>query len=76
MTLILRLWFVGVLFAALPEFACARSDFPPKQLLDRITPNGIRVHMAFLADDLLEGRGTVRAATSSLRITSAHNSSK
>src|SRR5262245_16143559 len=58
MTPILRSWFVGVLFAALPELACARSDFPSTQLLDRITPNGIRAHMAFLADDLLEGRAT------------------
>jgi hypothetical protein len=34
------------------------SDFPPDQLLQRITADGLRAHMAFLADDLLEGRGT------------------
>lgn len=36
---------------------CA-SDYPPKAMLDGITPQGIRANMAFLADDLLEGRGT------------------
>jgi hypothetical protein len=35
-----------------------QPDFPPQQLLDRITPQGIRAHMEFLADDLLEGRET------------------
>src|SRR5215469_16064667 len=39
-------------------FASAQSDFPPQQLLDRITTQGIRAHMEYLADDLLEGRGT------------------
>ena len=34
------------------------SDFPPDELLQRITAEGLRAHMAFLADDLLEGRGT------------------
>ena len=34
------------------------SDFPPNELLQRITTEGLRAHMAFLADDLLEGRGT------------------
>ena len=34
------------------------SDFPPNELLQRITAEGLRAHMAFLADDLLEGRGT------------------
>jgi hypothetical protein len=34
------------------------SDFPPDELLQRITAKGLRAHMAFLADDLLEGRGT------------------
>ena len=36
----------------------AASDFPPDELLQRITADGLRAHMAFLADDLLEGRGT------------------
>ena len=34
------------------------SDFPPNELLQRITAEGLRAHMAFLADDLLEGRAT------------------
>jgi Zn-dependent M28 family amino/carboxypeptidase len=40
--------------------ACCQctSDYPPKEMLDRITPQGIRANMAYLADDLLEGRGT------------------
>jgi Zn-dependent M28 family amino/carboxypeptidase len=36
----------------------APSAFPPQQMLDRITSAGIHAHMEFLADDLLEGRGT------------------
>ena len=36
----------------------APSLFPPQTLLDSIRPEGIRAHMAFLSDDLLEGRGT------------------
>ena len=32
--------------------------FPPAALLNRITPAGIRANMDYLADDLLEGRGT------------------
>ncbi len=36
----------------------ASSDFPPDELLQHITVAGLRAHMAFLADDLLEGRGT------------------
>lgn len=36
----------------------ASSDFPPEELLRRIRPEGLRAHMAFLADDLLEGRDT------------------
>ena len=39
-------------------FASAQSDFPPQSLLDHITTQGIRAHMEYLADDLLEGRGT------------------
>jgi hypothetical protein len=34
----------------------ATSLFPPQTLLDSIRPEGIRAHMAFLSDDLLEGR--------------------
>jgi hypothetical protein len=34
----------------------APSLFPPQTLLDSIRPEGIRAHMAFLSDDLLEGR--------------------
>jgi hypothetical protein len=50
---------VGLLIcAAFLSSARGQSDFPPQQLLDSITPNGIRAHMEFLADDLLEGRET------------------
>jgi len=43
------------------SFACAQSGssaFPPEELLRQIRPDAIRAHMEFLADDLLEGRGT------------------
>jgi Zn-dependent M28 family amino/carboxypeptidase len=36
----------------------ASLPYPPAALLNRITPTGIRANMNFLADDLLEGRGT------------------
>src|SRR6476646_10625707 len=39
-------------------FGQTTSAFPPDELLQRITAEGLRAHMAFLADDLLEGRGT------------------
>jgi len=46
---------IGIaLFASEPT----DSSYPPQQLLDRITAQGIRSHMEYLADDLLEGRGT------------------
>ena len=32
--------------------------FPPAAMLNRITPEGIRANMNYLADDMLEGRGT------------------
>jgi hypothetical protein len=34
------------------------STYPPDELLQHIRAEGLRAHMAFLADDLLEGRGT------------------
>ena len=49
---------VVLLCTAFASTAPAQNDFPPPQLLDRITAHGIRAHMAFLADDLLEGRET------------------
>ena len=49
---------VVLLCTAFATTARAQNDFPPPQLLDRITGHGIRAHMAFLADDLLEGRET------------------
>jgi hypothetical protein len=36
----------------------ASRPYPPEDLLNRIRPEGIRAHMNYLADDLLEGRGT------------------
>ena len=53
-----RVVLVVLLCIAFTTTACAQNNFPPPQLLDRITGHGIRAHMAFLADDLLEGRET------------------
>jgi Zn-dependent M28 family amino/carboxypeptidase len=36
----------------------SNPNFPPDSMLGHIQPEGIRAHMEFLADDLLEGRGT------------------
>ncbi len=36
----------------------AAPIYPPEELLERVRPEALRSHMAFLADDLLEGRGT------------------
>jgi len=47
-----------VLLFSLSHAQTGSSAFPPQQVLDRIRPEGIRAHMEFLADDLLEGRGT------------------
>lgn len=35
-----------------------QAEFPATEILQGIRPSGIRAHMEFLADDLLEGRGT------------------
>jgi len=56
-----RRWLVAI--AALCTLSAARGQekalpFPPAELLNRITPAGIRANMSYLADDLLEGRGT------------------
>ena len=48
----------SVLFFSLASAQSGSSDFPPKELLQQIHPEAIRAHMEFLADDLLEGRGT------------------
>jgi Zn-dependent M28 family amino/carboxypeptidase len=53
--------FIFLCVLPLFTFASAQSsssDFPPEQLLQQIRPEAIRAHMEFLADDLLEGRGT------------------
>jgi hypothetical protein len=49
------LWFLltSITFAQTNSF-----EYPPDQLLSKIRPEGIRANMSFLADDLLEGRGT------------------
>ena len=52
-----------VVIAALGTLSIAAAQekslpFPPAALLNRITPGGIRANMEYLADDLLEGRGT------------------
>jgi Zn-dependent M28 family amino/carboxypeptidase len=58
-----RRWLIAI--AALCALSAARGQekekalpFPPAELLNRITPAGIRANMNYLADDLLEGRGT------------------
>lgn len=43
---------------ALSPAALAQTDADVEQALARIRPEAIRAHMRFLADDLLEGRGT------------------
>ncbi len=53
-----RLCIALLLSFALSACTHPQSYYPPQQLLDRITPLGIRAHMEYLADDLLEGRGT------------------
>lgn len=45
---------VGAAFAQ----TISTRDFPSDAVLQRIRVEGIRAHMQFLADDLLEGRGT------------------
>jgi hypothetical protein len=50
------IWLVSFAYAQHPQKT--PSSYPPQQLLDRIRPDGIRAQMSFLADDLLEGRGT------------------
>jgi hypothetical protein len=46
------------MFLLSASLAQTSLQYPPDQLLSRIRPEGIRAQMAFLADDLLEGRGT------------------
>lgn len=51
----------SLLITGAAYWACTpatQSDYPPQKMLDRITPQGIRANMEYLADDLLEGRGT------------------
>jgi Zn-dependent M28 family amino/carboxypeptidase len=52
------LLFAVIAFTTFIPSSRAQSNYPPQSLLDRITAQGIRAHMEFLADDLLEGRGT------------------
>ncbi len=49
---------LGLAALLLPVRATAPADDPPEAALAVITPAAIRAHMSFLADDLLEGRGT------------------
>lgn len=54
----LLVWLSLIVVVAFGSGQSVPSDFPPDELLQRITAEGLRAHMAFLADDLLEGRGT------------------
>jgi hypothetical protein len=47
-----------VLLFTLANAQTVFSDFPPQEFLQQIRPEALRAHMEFLADDLLEGRGT------------------
>ena len=49
---------LGTLSVAAAQEKEKSQLFPPAALLNRITPEGIRANMNYLADDLLEGRGT------------------
>jgi hypothetical protein len=44
--------------ACLAVPSTAQSNYPPPELLNSVSPDRIRAHMQFLADDLLEGRYT------------------
>ena len=46
-----------ILMGSVGSGQTASFDFPPEQLLQRISAQGLRAQMAFLSDDLLEGRG-------------------
>jgi len=70
-----------LVFSALASVCRAASDpavqlgFPPEVTgaMDGISPDRIRAHVQFLADDLLEGRARARAAAISRRATSRPN---
>jgi len=47
-----------VLFSSVANVQTGSPDFPPQEFLQQIRPQALRAHMEFLADDLLEGRGT------------------
>jgi len=49
---------LGTLSVAAAQEKEKSQLFPPASLLNQITPEGIRANMNYLADDLLEGRGT------------------
>lgn len=54
----IRLLVAVIAFTTFIPSGRAQLNYPPQSLLDRVTAQGIRAHMEFLADDLLEGRGT------------------
>lgn len=47
-----------VLLFSFANAQVSSSAFPPQEFLQQIRPEALRAHMEFLADDLLEGRGT------------------
>jgi len=49
---------VACLLMVSAEAQTGSRPYPPDEVLSRIRPEAIRAHMNFLADDLLEGRGT------------------
>lgn len=54
----MRTYSVLIFLIVLTSIARAQGSYPPQQLLDKVRDESIRAHMDFLADDLLEGRGT------------------
>ena len=55
-----RLLFFAVIFLCAPAFSQISPSIPPdvRKAMDLLAKEPFRAHMAFLADDLLEGRGT------------------
>jgi len=47
-----------LLLACFSPTQTVSSGFPPQEFLQQIRPEALRAHVEFLADDLLEGRGT------------------
>ncbi|HYL63992.1 MAG TPA: M28 family metallopeptidase [Candidatus Methylomirabilis sp.] len=58
--LLRRLPFLALILSCAPAFAQVSASIPPdvRKAMDQLAKEPFRAHMAFLSDDLLEGRGT------------------